>query len=200
MRVRPKLTYANVMVTLLAFVVFAGGGAYAASKLSKNSVGSKQIQRDAVTSPKVKNGSLKPADLAAGALAQASHGFQANGSVNYDVFSSSPFGSTVVTLDVPPGSYLATASVEPQTVNAVASTVTCRLINEGGALSTPTTRTQVVRADTEPENFTLTSLFEVTAGQTLALECSKNTPSSSARIVTANIVAVSIGDVSGTSD
>ena len=36
MRSRPQLTYANVMVTLLAFVVLFGGGAYAATKLMKD--------------------------------------------------------------------------------------------------------------------------------------------------------------------
>jgi hypothetical protein len=53
-RFRPKLSYANVMVTILAFIVL-GGGAYAASQLPKNSVGSKQIRK----------GSIKPSDLSA---------------------------------------------------------------------------------------------------------------------------------------
>jgi hypothetical protein len=42
------------MVTILAFIVL-GGGAYAATQLPKNSVGSKQIR----------NGSIKPKDLSA---------------------------------------------------------------------------------------------------------------------------------------
>ena len=46
-RVRGKLTYSNVMVTILAFVVL-GGGAYAANQLPKNSVGSPQIKKNAV--------------------------------------------------------------------------------------------------------------------------------------------------------
>jgi len=200
MRSHPKLTYANVMVTLLAFVVLAGGGAYAASKLGKDSVGPKQLQADSVTSKKVKNGSLKGEDLATGVLPGA-RAFQASGSVNYDVFSSSPFGSTVVTLDVPPGRYLASAAVEAQTVNPVASDVTCRLIDgSGGSGSTATTRTQIVRADTEPENFTLTALFDVSAGEALNLQCAKSEPTASARIVTANIVAVQVGEITGNSD
>lgn len=49
-RLRGKLTYSNVMVTVLAFVVFAGGTAYAASEmLPKNSVGTKQLAKEAVT-------------------------------------------------------------------------------------------------------------------------------------------------------
>jgi hypothetical protein len=59
---RPKLTYSNVMVTVLAFIVL-GGGAYAATRLARNSVGTKQLKPNAVTGAKVKNGSLTGADL-----------------------------------------------------------------------------------------------------------------------------------------
>jgi hypothetical protein len=53
-RLSAKLTYSNVMVTVLAFVVLAGGTAYAASgMLPKNSVGSKQIKKEAVTPAKL---------------------------------------------------------------------------------------------------------------------------------------------------
>jgi hypothetical protein len=61
-RFRPRLTYANVTVTLLAFVVL-GGGAYAAVHLPKNSVGTRQLKKNAVTSKKVKNNSLTGSDL-----------------------------------------------------------------------------------------------------------------------------------------
>ena len=200
LEIRKHLTYANVMVTLLAFVVLAGGGAFAASQLGKNTVGSKQLKADAVKSGKVKDGTLGAQDLAAGVLPGAD-AFQASGSVNYDVFSPSLFGSTVVTLDVPPGSYFATATVQTDNVNNVPSNVTCRLINGvGGAGSTATTRSQSVRGDNTQDQFTLTSLFEVTAGQALNLQCSKSKAGSGARINTANIVAVQVGDVTGTSD
>jgi hypothetical protein len=62
-RFRPRLSYANVMVTILVFIVL-GGGAYAAIHLPKNSVGSRQLKKNAVVSPKVKNGSLKNSDTA----------------------------------------------------------------------------------------------------------------------------------------
>ena len=52
-RFRPRLTYANVMVTIIAFIVL-GGGAYAAFHLPKNSVRSKNIV----------NGQVKQPDLA----------------------------------------------------------------------------------------------------------------------------------------
>lgn len=71
---RPKLSYANVVSTLCLFLVLAGGAAFAASELPKNSVGSEQIKRNAVTSAKVKNGSLRAADFAAGQLLKGDPG------------------------------------------------------------------------------------------------------------------------------
>jgi hypothetical protein len=67
---RPKLTYANVVATLALFIAL-GGGSYAAFKLPKNSVGTKQIKKGAVTGPKIKRHSLladhfKPGQLPAG--------------------------------------------------------------------------------------------------------------------------------------
>jgi len=59
------LTYANVVATLALFVAL-GGGAYAAFRLPRNSVGSAQLKNNAVTPRKVKNGSLTLRDFAAG--------------------------------------------------------------------------------------------------------------------------------------
>lgn len=53
-RLRGKLTYANVMVTILAFVVLAGGTAYASEALlPRNSVGTKQLKPGSVTPRKL---------------------------------------------------------------------------------------------------------------------------------------------------
>jgi len=72
--IRKHLTYSNVMVTVLAFIVL-GGTAWA---VAKNSVGSKQIKAGAVktadikdqaiTAAKVQDGSLGVADLAPGVI------------------------------------------------------------------------------------------------------------------------------------
>jgi hypothetical protein len=62
-----RLTYANVMSTIAVFVAL-GGGAYAAVALPKNSVGTRQLKADAVTSAKVRNHTLRAHDFAAGQL------------------------------------------------------------------------------------------------------------------------------------
>jgi hypothetical protein len=53
--IRERLTYANVMVTILAVLVIGGGGAYAAKKikLKNNSVTTAKIRNGAVTDPKL---------------------------------------------------------------------------------------------------------------------------------------------------
>jgi hypothetical protein len=55
-------------VALIALFVALGGTGYAALKLPRNSVGSKQIKANAVRSSKVKNGSLLAGDFKAGQL------------------------------------------------------------------------------------------------------------------------------------
>jgi hypothetical protein len=59
---RAKLSYANVTATLALFVAL-GGVSYAAVTLPANSVGSKQLRPNAVTSSKVKNHTLRVRDL-----------------------------------------------------------------------------------------------------------------------------------------
>ncbi len=62
MKVRPKLTYSNVMATIAVFGVLAGGTALAAEKIT-----AKQIANGAIKSKKLKNGAVttpKLADLA----------------------------------------------------------------------------------------------------------------------------------------
>jgi hypothetical protein len=63
--IRPRPTYANVMSTLAVFIAL-GGTSYA---VARNSIGNAQLKRNAVTSAKVKDRSLRPSDLAPSARA-----------------------------------------------------------------------------------------------------------------------------------
>ena len=73
-RLRPRLTYANVIATLALFLALGGGAAFAAASLGKNTVGAKQLKKNAVTGAKVKNGSLAAADFGAGQLPAGARG------------------------------------------------------------------------------------------------------------------------------
>jgi hypothetical protein len=67
---RDKVTYANVVSTIALVLALGGATAFAASTLSKNSVGTKQLRKNAVTGVKVKDGSLTGADVNASTLGQ----------------------------------------------------------------------------------------------------------------------------------
>jgi hypothetical protein len=62
-RVRDRLTYANVIATLCLALVLGGGTAYATVELGKESVGTNQLKKDAVTPAKLSK--AVRADLAA---------------------------------------------------------------------------------------------------------------------------------------
>ncbi len=62
MRLLSRLTYSNVMATLAIFIAL-GGASYAATNLSKNSVGTKQIKKNAVTSAKIKKKSISKSKM-----------------------------------------------------------------------------------------------------------------------------------------
>jgi hypothetical protein len=66
--VRKRLSFENVLVTLLAFVVLAGGTAFAATHLAKNSVGKKQLKANAVTTAKIKKEAVTHAKIKAGSI------------------------------------------------------------------------------------------------------------------------------------
>jgi hypothetical protein len=67
-RLRPKLTYANVVSTICLFLLLGGGAAFAASQLGKNTVGPKQLKRNAVTTAKVKKEAITGAKVKKGTL------------------------------------------------------------------------------------------------------------------------------------
>jgi hypothetical protein len=72
-KLRSHFSYANVMATIAVFIAL-GGGAYAALKLPRNSVGSAQIKANAVSSSKVKPRSLLASDFRAGQLPRGAQG------------------------------------------------------------------------------------------------------------------------------
>ena len=110
-RIRSRVTYANVIATLALFMAL-GGGAYAASKVPNNSVGTKQLEKNAVNSAKVKNGSLLKGDFKAGQLPLGQKGDKGD---KGDTGATGPSDAYVATtpsqttsVTVPPGQYVVT--------------------------------------------------------------------------------------------
>ena len=75
-RIRSWRPSHTTVAAYMALFVALGGTSYAAVTLPKNSVGGKQIKRNAVSSSKVKNGSLKLGDFGAGQVPAGPRGAQ----------------------------------------------------------------------------------------------------------------------------
>ncbi len=65
MKLRPS---PSLVISFIALLVALGGTGYAAFRVPKNSVGSKQLKNNAVTTKKIKNGAVTAAKLAVGSL------------------------------------------------------------------------------------------------------------------------------------
>ncbi len=96
-RLRPRLTYANVMATIAVFIAL-GGASYAALKLPKNSVGAKQLKKNSVTTAKIKNQAVTAAKVKSGSLT----GAQVNASTLGTVPNAAHAGSADVANSLPP--------------------------------------------------------------------------------------------------
>jgi hypothetical protein len=67
-QLRNRITYANVMSTIAVFLVLGGATAFAAAKLGKNSVGTKQLKASSVTAAKLKKNSVSEKKVRNGAI------------------------------------------------------------------------------------------------------------------------------------
>ena len=67
-KIRPHLTYANVVATLGLFIALGGASAFAAVQLGKNSVGSRQLKAKSVTTGKIALNAVNGSRVANGTL------------------------------------------------------------------------------------------------------------------------------------
>lgn len=68
MKIRGKLTYANVVATLALFVAVGGASAFAAGHLARGSVGPRQLQESSVGTAKIKDKAVTTAKIGDGAV------------------------------------------------------------------------------------------------------------------------------------
>ena len=140
---RSRLTYANVMATVAVFIAM-GGTSIAAISLSKNSVKSATIKngqvktadlaKNAVTTGKVKNRSLRSADFAPDQLPAGERGPTGPRGPSAAIFKRNPVfvpvDSTitdVISITLPPGSWVVTAGATLNNNGDQSSRGTCNL-------------------------------------------------------------------------
>jgi hypothetical protein len=125
----PRTNYANVTATLALFVALSGG-AYAATILPANSVGARQIKRDAVERGKIKNravdsakvldGSLTGADISEGTLGKVPFAAAADTATNAV---NATHASTSAAIDKL--TYKSASASAPATTDSTAATASC---------------------------------------------------------------------------
>lgn len=96
-RLRARLSYATVVSAISVFLLLAGGAAFAAGGLGKNSVGSKQLKKNSVTAAKLKKNSVSAAKIRKNAVTGAKFGQGAVGAKALDL-ASTPYSRTVAVL------------------------------------------------------------------------------------------------------
>lgn len=93
-RLRSSINFENAFVTLVAFLALAGGVAYGAGHLGRNSVGKKQLKANSVTAKKIKKDAVTALKIRTGAVdgAKVADGSVGMGQLNP---TTSPFAGIV---------------------------------------------------------------------------------------------------------
>ena len=123
-----RTTYANVVSTL-ALVLALGGTSYAAVQLADGQVKTRHLADNAVTSPKIKNGTVSPSDLAAGSKQRLWSNIKIFPGGGGDGITDS--FTTFHTLTVPKGTYLVTTAGEFSNGSAQVNGAICDVVSPG---------------------------------------------------------------------
>jgi hypothetical protein len=187
---RSKLTYANVMVSILAFCVLGGGTAFAAMQVAGNSVGTKQLKKGAVTPGKLSSaakdtmtGAMGPEGPKGDTGAKGDPGVQGNPGVKGEQGESGPsdvysarltlkaitpgFGyQTVVSVALPAGNYLVSATQTAESEGGQ-STVECAIFSGSTSVATFYARVPSLLSGTVAGEATIT----LSAATTVSEQC-----------------------------
>lgn len=118
-------------VSCIALAVALGGTAYAVTALPRNSVGTAQIKKDAVTGAKIKAGSIDAKHLRPGVLLSGTSAAEG------DTGAAGATGAPGATGAVGPSGITATGSVADANLTTLRSTGTTAVVSLGAAGSTP---------------------------------------------------------------
>lgn len=201
---RPKLTYANVISTLCLFLLL-GGGAYAATELSPNSVGAKQLRRHAVIPSKLSRATVKKLHRAVGARGPKGDKGDAGPAGPSDTYIAGSAGAKltktskeVVSITVPAGSYLlgAKAAVLTNGTNE-AGTGFCSLASPGSSEGSDSYEFTLAAISGENSNtdVSLSSAASFASQQAVLLSCSASKGTLVAE--DARVWAIKVGSLQG---
>lgn len=172
---------------MLALMVALGGISYAAIKIPRGSVGTVQLRNNAVTSQKVRNGTLRIRDFAS-AEAPASTWFAArDASTNLDLTNS--LQTVVQSPRLPPGSYVLLANADLQFPSESYSVIFCSLGNNVSTTASQNTLSQL----------SLQGIITLPASARVALSCQKG-GSGNPTIGRASLIAMRVTSKAGFPD
>jgi hypothetical protein len=200
-----RLTYANVMATVALFIALGGVG-YAAIKLPKNSVGTKQLRKGAVTPAKINRAATKALTGArgpAGAPGPQGPTGPAGPSNAYYVFNNDETtGTKTISLSVPAGNYVASASMYASNRELKEGRVSCTLFStadkahSGSAVANlPKDPAETIGSYAQPTAETVFS-FGAQGGR-IEYECGNYEGTAQVGFYQAHITAVAVGSLTG---
>lgn len=207
-RLRSKLTYSNLISTLCLALLVCGGTAYAATHLPKNSVGTTQIKRAAVTPAKLSKGAKKT--LAGRRGPVGPQGERGERGEKGDPGTRGPSDAitkfhpgavawattptTVSTVSLHAGSWVVTATGLADNFESSAVGAECRLLV--GGTTVDASGEFVLTRFPEPgskQPFSLSGGATVTAGGTAELQC--EAALASGQVVNPGITAIQVGEL-----
>jgi hypothetical protein len=215
LRYRPHIGSAHV-IALIALFVALGGGAYAAFGLPRNSVGTKQLKRGAVTPPKLSKAALKTLKGATGPRgpqgktgpkgAKGEKG-EAGATGPSDVYAAgNAFGSMsgsyaqVAAVTVPAGNYLLQAKATIfATAAESAAIATCQIAPTAAGGPGTWDQTQVslpaISGQVSSQSLALAGADSFNSAQSVVLSC--RTESGTTTFDDARVWAIKVGTVHG---
>lgn len=201
-RIRRKLTYANVMATIAVFIAL-GGASYAAIKLPKNSVGTKQLKKGAVTPAKF---SLAAKSRLAGPSGpsgpKGDPGPRGPSNAYYAANNDESLHAKTISLNVPPGDYVVSASMFAFNREAKEGRVGCNLVSpndpgHGGSAvaNVPKEPAETIISYQQPE---AQAVFAIGgSGGTIKFECENVEGTAKVGFYEAQIIATAVGSLTG---
>ena len=177
----------SLVVSVIALVVALGGASYAAIKIPKNSVGTKQLKNRAVNSNKVKDGSLLLMDFKSGQVKP--NAWEGSKDATLQPISST-FDTVINTAVLPKGNYVLLGRANVIGGGSVVNRIICSLGSDAAQNFTVGT--------TAVLPLSLNGTLSLTSPEAASLSCLKT--AGDPEIAQAHVIAIPVGKLTrGTS-